>query len=61
MDPSLLEAAQRAQEASAAALGQMPTETVTRRSEYVYQHTPGLMPGEPLQASPAPTGTWPCN
>ncbi len=39
----MLEAAQRA--AEAAASSGLPTEVVTKRSEYVYQHKPGLVPG----------------
>lgn len=44
VDSSVLEAAQRA--AEEAASSGLPTEVVTKRSEYVYQHKPGLVPGE---------------
>ncbi|KAL4436815.1 hypothetical protein ABPG75_003954 [Micractinium tetrahymenae] len=42
VDKSLLEAAQRAAEETAAS--GLPTEVVTKRNEFVYQHKPGLVP-----------------
>lgn len=45
-DASALASATRA--AEAAASSGLPTEIVTGRREYVYQHVPGLLPGEPL-------------
>lgn len=42
VERAVLEAAQRAQEGSAAS--GPPTEVVNRRKEYVYQHRPGLVP-----------------
>lgn len=47
MDAAALQAAQRAAEETA--LSGVPTEVVNRRREYVYEHTPGLLPGTPAQ------------
>lgn len=44
----MLEAAQRAAEETAAS--GLPTEVVTQRSEYVYQHKKGLVPGKRRRA-----------
>jgi hypothetical protein len=43
-DRSVLEAAQRAQEEEYRS--GLPTEVVNRRKEFVYEHKPGLLPGE---------------
>ena len=52
VERAVLEAAQRAQEGSAAS--GPPTEVVNRRKEYVYQHRPGLVPGKPHTRPPLP-------
>ena len=43
IDRAVLEAAELAQEETAAS--GVPTEVINRRAEYVYDHKPGLFPG----------------
>ena len=59
MDAAALEAAQRA--AEECAVSGIPTEVITRRAEYVYDHKPGLVPGERKLDSPSSAGGSPCS